>query len=962
MRRAALPHSPRRHVALLIVTMATIIGLTLGLSRAEAADDQALNRPTTASSSETPAFLPGNAVDGEAQTRWSSKFSDGEWWQVDLESVHRIDRVEINWETAYASRYQILTSTDGTGFSLAADVTNEAAGWETTKFEARDARYVRVLGVTRATQWGISFWDVQVFGLDDTATTSEPPATETATTSEPPATETATTSEPPATETATTSEPPATGTATTSEPSTTEPTISSENKALGRSTSASSSETATYTPPKAVDSVEGTRWSSTFADNQWWQVDLGSVRSVSEVRLNWEKAYASRYQILTSTDGAGFSLAADVTSAAAGWKTTKFAARDARYVRVLGVTRATRWGISFWDAQVYGPEDAATSEPPTTEPTISSENKALGRSTSASSSETATYTPPKAVDSVSGTRWSSNFTNNQWWQVDLGGLRSVSEVRLNWEAAYASRYQILTSTDGAGFSLAADVTTAAAGWKTTTFAVRDARYVRVLGVTRATPWGISFWDAQVFGPEDSVTSDKSPPGAPAGLTKTGATETSITASWNPSSDNVGVIGYDLYVNGAKVGVTSGTTHTFTGLACATSYTLGVEARDAAGNLSTRSTLSASTVACPTASAAGITPPTGPSPYTLPTGALTVSTSAQLVTALAGSTPRDIVLADGVYDNSTIFLNQWGHRLYAANLGKAVLRAGLVLGGNYGPGNTLVRGIALDVSDPARTLYGSVIHVWGTGKNTRVMDVTIDGRMAIPTGIFVRQPQGFVAERVAARNFTSNGIRVDTAAGLTTAPRLQDLDLSTVSRPVPMSSNGTAESCLWLGSQVSVKRVRVRRCAWMGIWTGSGLANSVLEDLDIDQTPTGIYFEHYTTDSVFQRIHVRSKVSHGVYCEWASPEYGGRPASVDNVIQDSTFESSLVGVYMDEGTTRTTVRRSKFIGQSWAAIGDFRGIGNAYYDNDYSGIDVGAVGISLNHVPPWDGVGRFGTLS
>ena len=36
-------------------------------------------------------------------------------------------------------------------------------------------------------------------------------------------------------------------------------------------------------------------------------------------------------------------------------KLTSFAAASARYVRVLGVTRATQWGISFWDAQVFGP-------------------------------------------------------------------------------------------------------------------------------------------------------------------------------------------------------------------------------------------------------------------------------------------------------------------------------------------------------------------------------------------------------------------------------------------------------------------------------------------------------------------------------------------------------------------------------------------------------------------------------
>jgi hypothetical protein len=90
-------------------------------------------------------------------------------------------------------------------------------------------------------------------------------------------------------------------------------------------------------------------------------VDLGSVRSVDTVRLNWEVAYASQYQVLTSLDGVSFSVAASDGATAAGWRSTVFAARSARFVRVLGLARATPWGISFWDAQVYGPTDTTVS-------------------------------------------------------------------------------------------------------------------------------------------------------------------------------------------------------------------------------------------------------------------------------------------------------------------------------------------------------------------------------------------------------------------------------------------------------------------------------------------------------------------------------------------------------------------------------------------------------------------------
>ena len=56
------------------------------------------------------------------------------------------------------------------------------------------------------------------------------------------------------------------------------------------------------------------------------------------------------------------------------------------------------------------------------------------------------------------------------------------------------------------------------------------------------------------------------------------------------------------------------------------------------------------------------------------------------------------------------------------------------------------------------------------------------------------------------------------------------------------------------------------------------------------------------------------------------------------------------MYLDEGTTRTTIRRSQFIGQAWAGIGDYQGNGNAEYGNDYRRIGAGAVAVrndSLN---------------
>jgi hypothetical protein len=345
-------------------------------------------------------------------------------------------------------------------------------------------------------------------------------------------------------------------------------------------------------------------------------------------------------------------------------------------------------------------------------------------------------------------------------------------------------------------------------------------------------------------------------------------------------------------------------------------------------------------------------PVPPSRYRVPTAALRVSSSWQLVSALARRRPRDIVLAPGIYDSGKPFSNWYGHRLYAARLGRAVLRAGLVLGAHEGPAGPVVRGIRFDVADPAKTFHGAIVHVWGSARNAKVLDTSLDGNGVVNAGLIVRQPEGFVGRRIVATRFRSYGVLVDvndTDFRARSPYVLEDLDLSHVVRPVPGSSDGTAEACLWLGSQGIVRRVTVRRCGLIGVWTGTANERSFVEDVTVDRTRVGVYLEHFTTRAKFQRLRVGPNVSRGINAEWANPDRGGRPASTHNVIQNSYFETTLVGVYLDEGTTRTSIRRSKFVGQSWAAIGDYRGVDNRFELNDFSEIAPGAVPVSFDHI-------------
>ncbi|GAA0908972.1 DUF4832 domain-containing protein [Virgisporangium aurantiacum] len=80
--------------------------------------------------------------------------------------------------------------------------------------------------------------------------------------------------------------------------------------------------------------------------------------------------------------------------------------------------------------------------------------------------------------------------------------------------------------------------------------------------------------------------DTAAPSTPTGLAVTGTTPTSIGLSWNASTDNVGVTGYQVFRNGVQVASPAGTTFTDTGISGSYSYT--VRARDAAGNVSAAS--------------------------------------------------------------------------------------------------------------------------------------------------------------------------------------------------------------------------------------------------------------------------------------------------------------------------------------------------------------------------------------
>jgi hypothetical protein len=124
----------------------------------------ALNKTAVASTTEAAGFEPAKAVDGSGTTRWSSLFSDPQWIYVDLGATYNINRVKITWEAAYASAYQIQVSSNASTWTTIRTVTGNTTLINDQTGLTGSGRYVRINGTARATAYGYSIFELEVYG------------------------------------------------------------------------------------------------------------------------------------------------------------------------------------------------------------------------------------------------------------------------------------------------------------------------------------------------------------------------------------------------------------------------------------------------------------------------------------------------------------------------------------------------------------------------------------------------------------------------------------------------------------------------------------------------------------------------------------------------------------------------------------------------------------------------------
>lgn len=213
-----------------------------------------------------------------------------------------------------------------------------------------------------------------------------------------------------------------------------------------------------------------------------------------------------------------------------------------------------------------------------------------------------------ANDGDKGTRWGSNGASHyaavgesagDWWYVDLGGTYRVDRVKILFEAAAPTDYDLLISNNASSWTVIGTYTAQPTTGNTDEnynvydFTNKTGRYVKIFAraATFDMAYGFSMWEFEVYGDRSSI-SDVNPP-----------VMTSASLSGTPSYDHVdiAVAGTDeedgavtqFHVVDLAHGIDQSRTAeagiiTVTGLNALTSYTFTVSAFDAAGNESANS--------------------------------------------------------------------------------------------------------------------------------------------------------------------------------------------------------------------------------------------------------------------------------------------------------------------------------------------------------------------------------------
>ncbi|MCM5527269.1 fibronectin type III domain-containing protein [Parasegetibacter sp. NRK P23] len=169
----------------------------------------------------------------------------------------------------------------------------------------------------------------------------------------------------------------------------------------------------------------------------------------------------------------------------------------------------------------------------------------------------------------------------------IATVLSKTSIKLDWNQSSnpapgtnETGFEIYRSlSSGSGYTLIATTAADATGYTDTDLNSNTQYFYRVRAINLN---GASATTDPVNG---TTLSDIQAPSAPGSLSITGTTRNSVSLTWSESLDDVGVVAYDIYVNGVKFYETELTAFTVYNLQYGQSYNFKVQARDFAGNKS-----------------------------------------------------------------------------------------------------------------------------------------------------------------------------------------------------------------------------------------------------------------------------------------------------------------------------------------------------------------------------------------
>jgi len=136
----------------------------------------ALNRPVYVSSLEQGLGndKAGYAIDGDFETRWSSEWSNPQWIYIDLGEQMNIDRVVLYWENlSFAREFELQVADDTSNWQTIYETVTGSKDPDDLKNLNVQGRYIRMYGIKKASVFGFSLWEFEVYGTPVALSISE---------------------------------------------------------------------------------------------------------------------------------------------------------------------------------------------------------------------------------------------------------------------------------------------------------------------------------------------------------------------------------------------------------------------------------------------------------------------------------------------------------------------------------------------------------------------------------------------------------------------------------------------------------------------------------------------------------------------------------------------------------------------------------------------------------------------